>query len=143
MKNLTCPQCNTVFNVDESNYAHIQQQVRNDALKEDVDKLLELALQQRDAEEALRLQKAEHKQPSSSADKPGYSVVRKLQKLVFSKETKLRGLRESLIKLKAEFVAAEEVLFVSWKNEEDTSQHKHHHHTQCRHALLRICKLVM
>ena len=63
---------------------------------------------------ASQLKQAEDKQGFVSEDDHfGRSEVWKLQKLVSEKEAKLRSLRESIVKLKAEFVSAEEVEAVS------------------------------
>lgn len=102
MKNLTCPNCKSVFNVDESDYAQIQQQVRNEALKEDVDKRLELLLGQREAQEALNLQKVEQK-----LEKIHLEDLNALRK---KNDAELAALRESLDQLKEELSKRDQAL---------------------------------
>lgn len=63
---------------------------------------------------ATQLQEVEKRQTNTSCGpQPCCLQVLKLQSSLSVKETKLKGLRESLVKMKAEFVAAEEVLYAA------------------------------
>ena len=61
MKNLECPKCKTVFNVDESDYAQIQHQVRNEAFDHELEQRVDDALKLRTIEEELQRQQLEQK----------------------------------------------------------------------------------
>jgi len=61
MKNLECPKCKTVFNVDESDYAQIQHQVRNEAFDHELEQRVDDALKLRKIEEELQRQQLEQK----------------------------------------------------------------------------------
>lgn len=79
------------------------------------DALCEIQAQRRDLIAlASQLQGTDDERKQKSVDnKFSSSEVQKLQRLVSEKEAKLQSLRESIIKLKAEFVTAEEVNAVS------------------------------
>ena len=53
MNEIKCPQCQTVFTIDENSYADIVSQVRNKEFAEDVHKQLEFAKKQFETEKAL------------------------------------------------------------------------------------------
>lgn len=56
MKDITCPKCGTVFQVDESDYAAIVAQVRTKSFNEEVDRRIEEFKDQfKTKEEAIKL----------------------------------------------------------------------------------------
>ena len=59
MKNITCPNCNTAFKIDESNYESIAKQVRDTEFHSELSQRLDLAAKEK--EDALQLQKSELK----------------------------------------------------------------------------------
>jgi hypothetical protein len=59
MKNITCPNCNTAFKIDESNYQSIAKQVRDTEFHSELSQRLDLAAKEK--ENALQLQKSELK----------------------------------------------------------------------------------
>ena len=59
MKNITCPNCNTAFKIDESNYESIAKQVRDTEFHSELSQRLDLAAKEK--ENALQLQKSELK----------------------------------------------------------------------------------
>lgn len=59
MKNITCPNCNTSFEINESSYESIAKQIRDSEFHSELNQRLELAEKER--ENALSLQKSELK----------------------------------------------------------------------------------
>ena len=59
MKNITCPNCNTAFKIDESGYESIAKQVRDNEFQSELRQRLDLATKEK--EDALQLQKSEFK----------------------------------------------------------------------------------
>ena len=57
MKNITCPNCNTAFKIDETSYESIAKQIRDNEFYSEIRQRLDLAAQEKD--DALQLQKAE------------------------------------------------------------------------------------
>ena len=57
MKNITCPNCNTAFKIDESGYESIAKQVRDNEFQSELRQRLDLAAKEK--EDALQLQKSE------------------------------------------------------------------------------------
>jgi len=57
MKNITCPNCNTAFQIDEAGYESIAKQVRDSEFQTAIDQRLELA--NKEKENALLIQKTE------------------------------------------------------------------------------------
>ena len=57
MKNITCPNCNTAFKIDESGYESIAKQVRDNEFHSELRQRLDLAAKEK--EDALQLQKSE------------------------------------------------------------------------------------
>ena len=57
MKDITCPKCGTVFQVDESDYAAIVAQVRSSEFNEELDRrMAELREQFEARQESIKLQ---------------------------------------------------------------------------------------
>lgn len=57
MSEIKCPNCNTVFSIDEASYAEILNQVRNETFSKEVSEKLELAKKQVESDHALQLEK--------------------------------------------------------------------------------------
>jgi len=57
MNNITCPNCNTAFKIDESGYESIAKQVRDNEFQSELRQRLDLAAKEK--EDALQLQKSE------------------------------------------------------------------------------------
>ncbi len=71
MKELRCPNCGSVFTVDEADYASIVSQVKNDEFNNEVDRRLEELKKQHEAQQLARDAQAEqaHEKALSAKDK--------------------------------------------------------------------------
>lgn len=67
--NIQCPHCHKAFKVDETDYAAIQQQVRNAEFQKEIEQRLSEILLQHKAEEKARALEAEHSAEKKLAEK--------------------------------------------------------------------------
>ena len=75
---INCPECGKVFKIDETGYAKILKQVRDDAFDQELEKRLELA--EKDKNQSIELAKR--------------NIKIQMQETVTTKETKIQGLKK-------------------------------------------------
>ncbi len=86
MNKINCPECGKVFKIDESGYANILKQVRNDEFEQELDKRLELA--ERDKTKSIELAKK--------------SIEIEMQESASIKDKKIQGLQAQLASAEVE-----------------------------------------
>jgi predicted Zn finger-like uncharacterized protein len=93
--NLKCPKCQTIFKVDESDYAAILQQVRNTEFNDEVNRRLKELKQQYDAETKAMVSGLEKFNEKKLADKE-----REKENLEKTKDTEILNLKSQIAMLK-------------------------------------------
>ncbi len=98
MSQIKCPHCGEVFTVDQSSYAEILSQVRNDAFNTEVHEKLEQikALQQKDLENEQIKYKQKLKEEISQKDREILELNQKIQSLDQKKEIEKKNVESKL-----------------------------------------------
>lgn len=79
MPQIQCPHCHTAFSIDESNYNHIADQIRNQEFETQLHKMLEQAQAKHQDELALVNERAQHTFAQQLADKEQELAIKQQQ----------------------------------------------------------------
>jgi len=116
MNEIKCPHCGEVFTVDESGYAAILSQVRDQEFRREVDARVSLAEKSREQEVALAVTKAEEALRAQIAERDGQLAAQterfKAQAKDFqiTAQTEKAELEKQVEALRAQLAAQEETL---------------------------------
>jgi hypothetical protein len=126
MSEIKCPNCQTVFQIDESNYQDIVSQVRNNEFNEQVKQIREDAIKDKEKEVALSFEKANgiFKEELANKDKELIELKAKLEGLEKISEQKTKELVRNAEDNKEIVIKNLEVKINELNTEIDTSKLK-------------------